>query len=166
MPMSHLSRRHAIQSLSLSVAALGVAGWGVSYAAADAVTLPTTNALADALSPALQHKQPLAVMVSLHGCAFCKVVRENYLQPLRATGLQVVQIDMRDHRALADFDGTSLTQDAWVRKQGIKIAPTVLFFGPQGKEVAKRLTGAYLPDFYGAYLDEQLAVARRAVAAS
>ncbi len=165
MPMLHVSRRRAIQSLSVSVAALGVAGWGVSYAAA-AVTLPTTNALADALSQALQHKQPLVVMVSLHGCAFCKVVRENYLQPLRASGLQVVQIDMRDHRALADFDGTSLTQDVWVRKQGIKIAPTVLFFGPQGKEVAKRLTGAYLPDFYGSYLDEQLAVARRAVATS
>ncbi len=165
MHMLLMSRRRAIQSLSLPVAALGMAGWGLSYAAA-AVTLPTTNALSDALSQALQHKQPLVVMVSLHGCAFCKVVRENYLQPLRATGLQVVQIDMRDHRALADFDGVALTQDAWVRKQGIKIAPTVLFFGPQGKEVAKRLTGAYLPDFYGAYLDEQLAVARRAVAAS
>jgi thioredoxin-related protein len=163
MPMLHLSRRHAIQRFGLSLAALGATGWGVSHAAADAVTLPTTNALPDALSQALQRKQPLVVMVSLHGCAFCKVVRENYLQPLRASGLQVVQIDMRDHRALADFDGTALTQDAWVRKQGIKIAPTVLFFGPHGKEVAKRLTGAYLPDFYGAYLDEQLAVARRAV---
>jgi hypothetical protein len=30
--------------------------------------------------------------------------------------------------------------------------------------VATRLKGAYLPDFYGAYLDEQLAVARRMVA--
>jgi hypothetical protein len=30
--------------------------------------------------------------------------------------------------------------------------------------VAARLIGAYLPDFYGAYLDEQLAIARRVVA--
>jgi hypothetical protein len=30
--------------------------------------------------------------------------------------------------------------------------------------VAARLKGAYLPDFYGAYLDEQLSVARRVVA--
>jgi thioredoxin-related protein len=116
------------------------------------------------LTQALQLKQPLVVMVSLHGCPFCKVVRENYLQPLRALGLQVVQIDMRDTRTLLDFDGTSLTQDAWVRKQGIKLAPTVLFFGAQGREVASRLKGAYLPDFYGAYLDDQLAIARRAVA--
>jgi thioredoxin-related protein len=128
------------------------------------VTLPSTESLAASLDQALRVKQPLVVMVSLHGCAFCKVVRENYLQPLRASGLQVVQIDMRDNRALVDFDGTALTHDAWVRKQGIKLAPTVLFFGAQGREVATRLKGAYLPDFYGAYLDEQLAVARRVVA--
>jgi hypothetical protein len=102
-------------------------------------------------------------MVSLHGCAFCKVVRENYLQPLRASGLQVVQVDMRDNRSLIDFNGANLTHDGWVRKQGIKLAPTVLFFGPQGREVATRLNGAFLPDFYAAYLDEQLALARRVV---
>jgi len=132
--------------------------------ASAAVTLPAAESLPASLEHALQAKQPLVVMVSLHGCAFCKVVRENYLQPLRASGLQVVQVDMRDNRVLVDFDGTSLTHDAWVRKQGIKLAPTVLFFGAQGREVATRLKGAYLPDFYGAYLDEQLAVARQMVA--
>jgi hypothetical protein len=141
-----------------------MAGLGSLGAAAAPVTLPSTDSLATSLDQALRVKQPLVVMASLHGCAFCKVVRENYLQPLRATGLQVVQVDMRDHRGLLDFDGQSLTQDSWVRKQGIKIAPTVLFFGAQGREVAARLTGAYLPDFYGAYLDEQLALARRVVA--
>ena len=119
--------------------------------------------VAASLEQALQAKQPLVVMVSLHGCPFCKVVRENYLHPLRASGLQVVQVDMRDPRALTDFDGTLLTQDAWVKKQGIKLAPTVLFYGAQGREVASRLKGAYLPDFYGAYLDEQLMQARKAV---
>ena len=157
--VSSLSRRKALQGLTL--------GWvGVSALNAFAanITLPSTSSLSLSLEQALQAKQPLVVMVSLHGCPFCKVVRENYLQPLRASGLQVVQVDMRDNRALSDFDGASLTHDAWVRKQGIKLAPTVLFFGAQGREVAARLKGAYLPDFYGAYLDEQLALARRVVA--
>ncbi len=153
------SRRLALQGLAVCMAGLG----SVRTMAAP-VTLPSTESLATSLDQALRVKQPLVVMVSLHGCAFCKEVRENYLQPLRASGLQVVQIDMRDNRVLTDFDGTLLTHDAWVRKQGIKLAPTVLFFGAQGREVAARLKGAYLPDFYGAYLDEQLAVARRAVA--
>ena len=160
--MSHttrLLRRQVLQGLAVWTAGLGSLG-----AAAASVTLPSTESLATSLDQALRVKQPLVVMASLHGCAFCKVVRENYLQPLRATGLQVVQVDMRDHRGLLDFDGQSLTQDGWLRKQGIKIAPTVLFFGAHGREVATRLTGAYLPDFYGAYLDEQLALARRVVA--
>ncbi len=164
MNTPRLSRRHALQGLGLSMAALGVAGWEGAQAVAAPVSLPTTGALSDVLMQALRQKQPLVVMVSLQGCAFCKVVRENYLQPLRASGLQVVQVDMRDHRVLSDFDGSALTHDTWVRKQGVKIAPTVLFFGAQGREVAARLIGAYLPDFYGAYLDEQLAIARRVVA--
>jgi thioredoxin-related protein len=143
--------------------AVCLAGKASLAAIAAPVALPSTESLAASLDQALRVKQPLVVMVSLHGCAFCKVVRESYLQPLRASGLQVVQVDMRDNRALVDFDGTALTHDAWVRKQGIKLAPTVLFFGAQGREVASRLKGAYLPDFYGAYLDEQLVVARRVV---
>jgi len=153
-----LSRRQALQGLAICLA-----GSSPLAAIAAPVTLPSTESLAISLDQALRVKQPLLVMVSLHGCTFCKVVRENYLQPLRASGLQVVQVDMRDSRALVDFDGTVLTQDAWVRKQTIKLAPTVLFFGAGGREVASRLKGAYLPDFYGAYLDEQLAVARRMV---
>ena len=154
-----LSRRQTLHAISAGVlASLAPVAW-----AAAPITLPATDSLLASLEQALQAKQPLVVMVSLHGCPFCKVVRENYLHPLLASGLQVVQIDMRNSRALVDFDGTALTQDAWVKKQGIKLAPTVLFYGAQGREVATRLKGAYLPDFYGAYLDEQLAVARKAV---
>lgn len=154
------NRRQSLQALLL-----GGLGWSLSAQAAP-VVLPSAGSLPASLENALRSKQPLVVMVSLHGCAFCKVVRENYLHPLRASGLQVVQVDMRDPRALTDFTGAATTHDAWVRQQRIKIAPTVLFFGAQGREVAARLTGAYLPDFYGAYLDEQLAAARQAVQGS
>ena len=153
-------RRDFIQNL---IVGLPIVGMAIGARAAPA-SLPTTDSLPNALATALQIKQPLVVMVSLHGCPFCKVVRENYLYPLRDTGLQIVQIDMRDSRMIVDFDGSSSTQDAWIRKYGIKLAPTVLFFGNQGREVATRLKGAYLPDFYGAYLDEQLLLARQAVA--
>jgi thioredoxin-related protein len=127
-------------------------------------SLPVTASLRESLQQALQRKQPLVVMVSLHGCPFCKVVRENYLMPLQREGLPVVQLNMRSTQAITDFDGSAQTQDALIRKWGVQLAPTVLFFGPQGKEVASRLKGAYLADFYGAYLDEQLAQARQATA--
>lgn len=147
----------------LGLMALGsMAAAGVQAAA----VLPVPDSLPNALADALQRKQPLVVMVSLQGCAFCKVVRENYLYPLMQAGLPVVQVNMRDHHALIDWDGSATTQDAWVRKLGITIAPTVLFYGAQAKEIAPRLNGAYLPDFYNSYLEDNLAQARRAVKGS
>ena len=155
----HMPRRALLQKL-----AVGLPMWGVAARAwAIPVALPVTDSLPNALATALQAKQPLVVMASLPGCPFCKIVRENYLHPLRDSGLQIVQIDMRDNRTMVDFDGTSSTQDAWIRKYGVKLAPTVMFFGNQGREVAARLKGAYIADFYAAYLDEQLVVARQAV---
>ena len=159
--MKGLTRRQGMMRVALGAAMVSGAGRGWSAEK----TLPTTDSLPDVLQTALQVKQPLVVMVSLHGCPFCKVVRENYLVPLREKeGLHVVQIDMRDRRTIKDFAGNVQTQDELIRKWGIKIAPTVLFFGASGKEVAKRLNGAYLPDFYNSYLEEQLSAARLAVA--
>lgn len=43
----------------------------------------------------------------------------------------------------------------------MKAAPTLLFLGADGREVAARLQGASIPDFYGAYLEERLQTARR-----
>ena len=146
----------------LATALLGLLGVPCAVRAADR-PLPAAESLAQELQQALSRGEPLVVMVSLHGCPFCKVVRESYLWPLRDTGLPVVQLDMRDRRTVLDFDGRSLTQDEWVRQHGVRIAPTVLFFGASAKEVAPRLNGAYLPDFYNAYLEEHLATARRAV---
>ena len=124
-------------------------------------TLPTASSLNEELTKALAKGSPLLVMVSLEGCPFCKIVRENYLGPMRERdGLPVVQIDMRNTSAIKDFKGTVMTQDALIRSWGVRIAPTVLFFGRGGTEIAERMSGGYIPDFYGAYLDERLRIAR------
>lgn len=133
--------------------------------AAPTLTLPKTASLPESLANAVRAREPLVVMVSLPGCPFCTIVREHHLVHFRSQGGHVVQIDLRDQTPLSDFDGQSLTQDAWIRQRHIKLAPTVLFFGPGGHEVAKRLDGAYLPDFYAAYFDEQYRIARQAVGA-
>jgi hypothetical protein len=36
----------------------------------------------------------------------------------------------------------------------------VLFFGRGGAEIAERMIGGYIPDFYGSYLDDRLRIAR------
>jgi thioredoxin-related protein len=132
-------------------------------ARAASAPLPQAVSLADELAVALRHGEPLVVMVSLEGCPFCGVARNNYLAPLRAESrLEIVQVDMRTARPLKDFQGQPLTHDQMTRRWAIKLAPTVLFFGRGGTEVAERLVGGMLPDFYGAYLDQRLEDARRA----
>jgi len=116
------------------------------------------------LASALSQRQPLVVMVSLEGCPFCKVVRENYLVPLKEQeGLPIVQVDMRSQQEMTDFQVQKTTHDAMVKAWRIRLAPTVLFFGANGREIARRMVGSYIPDFYGAYLNERLQQARAAL---
>jgi thioredoxin-related protein len=123
--------------------------------------LPPSASLTDELRNALRKANPLVVMVSLEGCIFCKGVRESHLVPMREQhGLDVVQVDMRTQQLTHDFKGAVATHEQMIQSWGVRVAPTVLFFGRSGVEVAERLTGGYIPDFYGAYLDDRLAKAR------
>ena len=117
--------------------------------------------LMDDLKKALAKRSPLIVMVSLEGCPYCQTVRESLLAPLvRREGLPVVQVDMRSKSPIKDFKGSVVTHDSLIRSWGVRVAPTVLFFGPGGEEISERLVGGYIPDFYGSYLDDRLRLAR------
>lgn len=125
------------------------------------VVLPTATDLPQALAQALAQGQPLVVMVSLDNCPYCRQVRQSHLGPMSRGGQVVVQIDMQHKETLTDWDGQTRSHGDWVKNRRISVAPTVLFFGPDGREVADRLEGASLPDFYGAYLDQRMAQARQ-----
>ena len=129
------------------------------------MALPPAYAFPQHLAAALARGLPLTVMVSLPGCPFCKVVRESHLAPLlREQAMAVVQVDMGSTLPLLDAQGQAGTHAEQVRRWGVKVAPTLLFFGRQGNEVAERLVGALLPDFYGAYLTQRLETARQSLA--
>lgn len=156
-------RRRIALHLSLAVLAGVIAApFNVTFAAP--ATLPSSASLPDELALALKRGESLVVMVSLPGCPYCKIARENYLGPMHAQeGLSVVQVDMQSRQRVKDFNGRFVTHEQLIEGWGIKIAPTLLFFGPGGKEVVPRLEGIASPDFYGAYFDERLAQARRLV---
>lgn len=129
------------------------------------LTLPLAQSIPQHLAAALARGLPLTVMVSLPGCPFCKVVRESHLAPLlREQAVAVVQVDMGSTLTLLSGSGQPGTHAEQVRRWGVKVAPTLLFFGRQGNEVAERLVGALLPDFYGAYLAQRLETARQSLA--
>jgi thioredoxin-related protein len=124
-----------------------------------AASLPVPQSLAHSVAQATHQGEPLVVMVSLERCPYCHVARQNYLLPLQKQGAQVIQINMQSTQPVRNFHDQPSSHAAMVRQWGIKVAPTVLFFGKGGTEVAERLEGAS-PDFYGAYLTQRLDAAR------
>jgi hypothetical protein len=156
--LKRVSRRRQLLGLLTLALAQGVGAQSVTPA-----VLPTPQSLQVELTKALQQKQPLIVMVSLEGCPFCRIARSSHLVPMHKAGTPIVQLDMRSSQALFDFQGRATTHDQLIKQWRISIAPTLLFFGPGGREVADRMEGAYLPDFYGPYLDERLLKGRQAL---
>ncbi|HSI55048.1 MAG TPA: thioredoxin fold domain-containing protein [Ramlibacter sp.] len=141
--------------------ALAGLAMGPRAALAAEVTLPSPASLRAELDAALKAGKPLVVMASLEGCPYCKLVRESYLAPmLRETGQPIVQLDTGSAAVVLDFAGRATTHDQLLKAWGIKVTPTVLFFGKGAREAAPRLVGASIPDFYGAYLEQRVATAR------
>jgi hypothetical protein len=129
--------------------------------------LPVPASLPAAAGIAALKKEPMVLLVSLPGCPFCELVRRNYLLPAQRDGsMHAWQINISDRTTpLIGFDGKVTTAAAQVAAWKAGFTPTVLFLGPAGQDLAERLVGLASVDFYGAYLDERLAQARRAVAA-
>jgi hypothetical protein len=128
--------------------------------------LPSTRSLPDAAQAAAQLHRPLVVMTTLKGCPYCDVVRGHYLLPMQRSGqIQAIQLDMTDRATpIKGFDGRPTTAAALVKAWQAKLAPTVLFLGPKGEELAERLVGMAVPDMYGSYLDRRLDEARQHLA--
>ncbi|MFP5467851.1 MAG: thioredoxin fold domain-containing protein [Gammaproteobacteria bacterium] len=125
-------------------------------------TLPITRSLRGAAQAAAARGEPLVVMTSLSGCVYCDVVRQHHLGPMvRAGQIHAVQIDIQDRKGLIqDFSGQQVSPADLSRRWNARFAPTVLFFDGQGREIAERLVGVAVPDFYGEYLQSRLEQAR------
>jgi hypothetical protein len=126
------------------------------------LTLPSPSSLRAAAQAAAARGEPLVVMTTLAGCPYCDLVRNHHLLPLRREGaVQAVQIDIRDRTSnLQGFAGENTTPAEQARVWKARFAPTVLFLGPSGQELAERLVGVAVPDFYGDYLQARLSEAR------
>lgn len=127
--------------------------------------IPAAKSLKAEIAAAINMRSPLVVFVSLDNCPFCRIARNNYLIPLmNEQSIPIVQVNFRHATPLFDWNGKATTQDQLVRAWAVKAAPTVLFLGKDGREVAPRLVGGSTSDFYGAYLDERMSLAQAAIA--
>ena len=151
------------RQFSRAVAAVVAVTAGLAHAKDTALPVPAS--LPMVAHSAKTQGQPLVLLISLPGCVYCELVRRSYLMPLLPdVGLQAWQLNIsNDSTALIGFDGKSTTAAAQTKAWKATFTPTVLFLGSQGQELAERLVGIAVPDFYNGYLEQRLATARKAL---
>lgn len=142
---------------------------GAVRAAPARATLPAADDLARDGRTALQRGVPLVILFSLPGCAYCEVVRRHYLLPLAHEGPAgerplVREADLSSAAPLRGVDGGAASGSALGKRFGIRVAPSVLVLDGRGRQLAPVLEGGDVAGMYGAYLDDTLAAARRALA--
>lgn len=133
-----------------------------NIAHADTPLPPLRNLQTSAAAAAARH-QPLIVMFSLPSCPYCEKLRRTQYQFLVKQGYVVRQVEINDRSRIVGFDGQPTSGARLAVQYDVHLAPTVLFFGPGGKELAPRIVGALTEDFYGAYLDRALHTAEQAL---
>jgi thioredoxin-related protein len=130
--------------------------------------LPAADDLARDGQVALSQGEPLVILFSLPGCSYCETVRRNYLLPISKDGKavhgpMVREADMSSAVPLRGIDGEASSGKALAKQYGIRVAPSVLLIDGRGRRLAPVLEGGDMAGMYGAYLEDRLANARRAL---
>lgn len=154
-----LGRRQFSKTLALSCAL------PATWVTAKDTALPVPTSLPQAAQAAKAKGEPLVMLITLPGCVYCEMVRRSYLLPARRdSDLQAWQLDVNNKTSpLVGFDGQPTTAALQASAWKATFTPTVLFLSSQGQELAERLVGIAVPDFYASYLEQRLATARKAL---
>ena len=169
----------AAASLVAAVVSMHAGAQSAPARAPESIERPASH---DALlRDAVRDGTVIVALFSLPGCPYCEAVRREQLRHLArgqsAQRLRVVEYELGDRTPFADAaaraHGPGNAADAVAPRSpaalaaslDIRVAPTVAFIGPDGKEVAERLVGYSSPDFYGAYLEQRIAQARSRIGA-
>ncbi len=130
-------------------------------------TLTVATDLAADVALAAKQGIPVVILYSLAGCPQCEIVRRSHLTPLAQENPPraiVRQLNLQSTAPIRNFDGTLTTQKAVIEQQKIDFAPVVVFYGAGGQRVGEPLVGSMLADFYGVYLENGIAAAKKSLA--
>ncbi|MDQ5769076.1 thioredoxin family protein [Thiothrix subterranea] len=144
--------------------------WVTSLAptAIGAEAIPEANDF-QALQQEMQRKGiPLLLAVRADYCGFCRQLETEHLEPMLRSGqydarILIRRFDLGSEQTVVDFNGERIDADEFAARHQASLTPTLLFLDAEGKEVAERLLGYNSPDFYGAYLEDAITTAQRAL---
>lgn len=146
---------------------MGLALWSLASHASEPLVPVTRNLNADADS-ARTRGLPLMLVFEQDHCGYCEQLEREVLNPYAVTGSfddkAVVRRVMIDgYGTLRDLDGAAIAGDEVSKRFRAYVTPTVIFVDADGRELAPRLIGIENIEFYAAYLEQHLALARESL---
>lgn len=134
---------------------------GTGAAQAGETPLPFAQDLPRFAAASVQQGLPMILLVSLTDCTYCEKIRRQHLLPLSQAGVPVWQIHLDTDGQMINFAGQPTTERQFAKVLKVRVAPSLYFFDAQGRQLAEPLIGTMLDDFYGAYLDNAIALSRQ-----
>lgn len=102
---------------------------------------------------------PVVVLFSRTRCGWCDKARREHINAMTANpdaGALFRQVDMDTGAQLIDFSGQATSHRAFARRHAIKLTPTLMFFGNDGRQLAAPIVGYRLPEFYGTLIEDAI----------
>ena len=149
---------------------LGTASWADEEdVGIPAVSIEPLTDLSMELASVAATGKPLMLIFSAEHCFFCTRLKENIVEPMLRSGdydnrviIRITELD--SYESIKGADGEPIEPPDLARAYAVRVTPTVLILGPDGKEAAPRQLGINNEDYYGAYLDEAIAEASEKIA--
>jgi len=115
----------------------------------------------DWANQACQNQRVLTVLVARQDCPYCDKLKRQVLLPDLKSGQFDKQWLLGEFRidngeSVVDFTGKRVPAPALAKQWRAELTPTVLFLNRRGEEIAPRITGLKLVDFYDDYLQRSL----------
>ncbi len=104
----------------------------------------------------------LLVLISQPNCSYCRLIEEDILKPMQASGryddrLLFRNLIINDGYKLIDLDGHQLSANQFALRYNSSLTPTLLFINPaDGSELTDKMIGITTVDMYGFYVDKAI----------
>ncbi|MCP4994284.1 MAG: thioredoxin fold domain-containing protein [Gammaproteobacteria bacterium] len=130
------------------------------YAHSESSLVKTVDLQADA-ELAESENLPILLLVSQEDCPFCVLIKQEILQPMIISGdyndkLLIRELYIDAGEQVIDHRGEQRDSAEVAHDYGVSLTPTMLFLGPDGKELAKRMVGIQTVEMFSYYVDSAI----------
>ena len=127
------------------------------------VQVASSNNLAQLGHQSLQERLPVLLVFSADHCPYCELLETEILKPMLLSGqyeqkVIIRKIDTDAASEVHDFDGQKISVQDLMSRYKVFVTPTMLFLGPDGKELSERLVGINTVEMFGGLVDDAIEV--------